>query len=189
MFYFKSADVDNSSQEAAAHILPLTQCGDGTLCCGNKYAFVGADCCRKRKGLFLENDKLVSTSASASSAPTASSSASGTPSALGTPLAAAASATSSPASSSGNNTGAIVGGVVGGMAAIVIAAMAFWYFIIRRNLKQGRQQREGAGYEDQTGDKPRWQSTSEAPTNEVRMMREMDSAQQPRTQELPTYRS
>lgn len=78
---------------------------------------------------------------------------------------------------------------MGGIAGIVIAAMAFWYFIIRRNLKKGRQQREGVGFEYQTEDKARWQNASEAPTNEARIMGEMDSAQQPGTQELPTYRS
>lgn len=37
------------------------------------------------------------------------------------------------------NTGAVVGGVVGGVAAVVACAMAFWWFVIRKQLRRRKQ--------------------------------------------------
>ncbi len=76
-----------------------------------------------------------------------------------------------------------MGGVVGGVAGIVAAALAFWYFMIRRNIRQRSLPQQS--YEPyQTGKGHVWQDPSEAPTYERgTRMGELDTAQ-PRTQEL-----
>lgn len=137
------------------------------------------DCCESRRGVYVDNGKLVSTSP-ASSRPTATS-ASSSASTNGT----SPQSTPSPEPSS-SNTGAIVGGVVAGVAGVVILAFAFWFFMIRRSLKQ-RSQLPSQSYEPYQTDKPpvMWQGVNEAPTYESKGRRgELDSLPIGRTQEL-----
>lgn len=155
---------------------PLTTCGDRSLCCGSIIHEAGQTCCSHRKGVYLEDGKAVSTSsASSTTAPTAS------PTSALSKTSSSSTGTPKPSS---NDTGAIVGGVVGGVAGVVAAALAFWYFLIRRNLHQRAQ--APSSYEPyQTGKGQVWQEPSEAPTYESGGRRELDGvAAQPRTQEL-----
>ena len=159
--YHSAVDPENYIYDNAT--AAVTTCGDRSLCCGSIDQEAGQTCCSHRKGVYLENGKLVSTppaSAAASTAATAS------PTSSSSPSSSSSSASPSPNPSS-NNTGAIVGGVVGGIAGIVAAALAFWYFMIRKSLRQRSQAPNG--FEPyNTGTGKIWQDPSEAPTYERR---------------------
>ena len=111
----------------------MTVCGDMSLCCGDPKQGHGQSCCSFRKGLFLQDGKIVPTLSATATASTASASTailSAAPSTSASTLA----ATSPPPST---NIGAIVGGVIAGVAATVILALAFWYWMIRGKVRQG----------------------------------------------------
>lgn len=167
--------------------IPLTYCADGSFCCGTNYTVSATndgseDCCKQKGGLFLTNREPT----------TATPSPSGT---IAAPTTAAAStqstttgtASSSPASSpvsKSTNTGAIIGGVVGGIAAVAILSLAFWYFMIRRVVKQTAQPSSHAQAPYDKSRQQMWQEPKEVPGNEFRgelaaaaMTAELDSRQ------------
>lgn len=129
----------------------------------------------------MENGKVVNASDPTTTTPAQDQSSNnpstwGTLSASSTPT---SKATPTPAPSS-SNTGAIVRGVVGGVGGIVVAALAFWYLAIRRNLK--KQQNHAQSYEGyQAGKQEIWQEPREVDAIEV--MGELDSSTHA-TQEL-----
>lgn len=74
------------------------------------------------------------------------------------------------------NTGAIVGGVVGGIAAIVACAMAFWWFVIRKQL---RQREQSGAYEQYKVYQPQvWEDKGQVPQG-VNRTGELDSTPAP----------
>ena len=175
--------VDGQGVINANVTVPLTTCGDTSLCCGSIDNWAGQDCCSHRKGLFIQDGKIVSTSSATSSAtatPSATSSVMSSSTSSTTSTGSTATSQAKPASS---NTGTIVGGVVGGVAGIVFLALAFWYFMIRRNLRQ--QPRPSQSYEPyQTSKGQIWQNPSEVPTYENGVGRGELDGMQTRTQEL-----
>lgn len=150
---------------------PLTFCADGSLCCGD-----GKDteaCCAGNHGYVLENGRII-TSSQTSPFPTASISTA--ISAQSSTSAARATPTPSNSPSSGTDTGAIVGGVVGGVAGVAALSLAFWYFMIRRNVK-GRDL--PIGYESYaTGKQQHWQEPEELSAEGIRG--ELDSSPETR---------
>lgn len=124
----------------------------------------------------IVNGKVVTPQANAptsSSVPRPSASAAQTlsPSPSSSP-AVADTATSSPKPSS-SNTGSIVGGAVGGCAGVVALAFVFWYFIMRRKMKQRSAPPDYKPY--QVGNEGLRQAFQEAPMQEIRG--ELDSTQ------------
>jgi hypothetical protein len=106
----------------------ITRCvADGSLCCGAPGSDEAGECCNAKRGVFLDNLKVVNTK------PTA-----GTSSQILSTTSASSSATSSPSgtpaasSDSRSNTGAIVGGVVGGIGGIAVIAAVAWFLLRRR---------------------------------------------------------
>jgi hypothetical protein len=102
----------------------VTQCNDGTYCCGQG----NNTCCDQGKGVRIAaiDGTPVSSSIGTSSTLSATSSAtksSTSPTQLG----------SNPPNGKGSNTGAIAGGVVGGVVGGIIIAAAAWYFWRRRS--------------------------------------------------------
>ncbi|KAI4271012.1 MAG: hypothetical protein LQ337_006308 [Flavoplaca oasis] len=122
--------IDALGGDLADISMPLTACADGSYCCGFNDALTEA-CCRVHGGVFVENGKVVSSSASSfpTSPSTARSSQTSSPSSTPVTLPEPTAPTPNPPSS---NTGPIVGGVVGGIAGVTVLALAFWYFILRR---------------------------------------------------------
>lgn len=156
--------------------VPLTYCADGSFCCGANYTVSATDdgsedCCKQKGGLYLINDE-----------PTTA-----TPSASATTAVATTAKTNAPAPSpvsKPTNTGAIVGGVVGGVAAVAILGLAFWYFMIRRNLRQIAQRPSHAQAPYNMSKQQMWQKPNELPGNDLRgelgaaaMMTELDARQ------------
>ena len=83
-----------------------------------------------------------------------------------------------------SNVGAIVGGGVGGATGLTCLALAFWYFVIRRQI--AKRQISPQVYESfYTGRKDVWEQPKEAPEDDNR--RELE-ANRPR-QELEAHRS
>lgn len=158
---------------------PITTCGDGSLCCGSLQGSAGQDCCNQRQGLFLQDGKLISASITATSTPTVA--AATTASTTSAQASKSSSSTSPAPKQASDNTGEIAGGVVGGIAGITILALGFWYFMIRRSLRQRSQQERCYG-SYAAGKGQTWQEPSEAPTYEKRG-NELE-ATEPRTQEL-----
>ena len=135
--------------------VPLIPCADGSLCCGtwnlNTTSDGTADCCNKREGTFLKTSQTSSSSivATGSSQSGVASETIITAAAAG-PMTTTITPANSIQLSSSNSptpiptstptphplyTSVVVGGVVGGIGAIVSLGLAFWYFMIRRTLK------------------------------------------------------
>ena len=104
---------------------PVTDCGDGTYCCGDTVPenpsneLSGSDCCAQKKGARI--DSGVTSSSSSSTVLPSSTSASSTAALTGLPKL-------SKAPDPLSNTGAIAGGAVGGTAALVFLILVVWYF-------------------------------------------------------------
>ncbi|KAG7005759.1 hypothetical protein G7Y79_00018g045660 [Physcia stellaris] len=139
----------------------VTTCADGTLCCGNYTTAL--PCCANGKGYVIQQGRVIkaqdaTTSRTQSSAPiprTSSISPSST-SVIPTP----------PPASKPSDTGVIVGGVVGGVAGVAALGLAFWYFMIRKRVKQS----EPSQFDEP--DKGRqqqvWQEPKEIPADIIR---------------------
>lgn len=103
--------------------VPLTYCADGIFRCGTKYTDSAAndgsdDCSQQKGGLYLVNGEPTTATPSPSAATAAR---------INTP---APSPSAKP-----TNTGLIDGGVVGVIVAVTILSLAFWYFMIGRNVE------------------------------------------------------
>ncbi|KAH8719352.1 hypothetical protein GQ44DRAFT_623379 [Phaeosphaeriaceae sp. PMI808] len=118
----------------------LTRCvDDGSLCCGAPGSDEAGDCCKAKRGVFLDNLKIVSAKPpSASSSQTRLSITRETITSTNSRSTAQSTTqppTQTPAPSSGSDTnvGAIAGGVVGGVAGILAFVLAGW--LLRRHKK------------------------------------------------------
>ncbi|KAE9971349.1 hypothetical protein EG328_005710 [Venturia inaequalis] len=98
--------------------VPLTQCQDGSLCCG----YNNTNCCSRSQGSFIVNGQVSTSNPSSSTTTTTGTSATSSP------------ASSSPSTSS-RNTGAIAGGVVGGVVGLLVVLGAVWWGL--RGRKRG----------------------------------------------------
>ncbi|KAL8948179.1 MAG: hypothetical protein Q9222_005612 [Ikaeria aurantiellina] len=176
----KHGEDHGDGDDYASVLTSITTCADGSLCCGNE-AEPGS-CCAEGNGMFIENGKLVKSTSATSSAPAMPSSTTTISIQATSSSSASTTSTESASDSSSSNTGTIVGGVVAGVAGIAgiaALALAFWYFIIRRELQ--RQQILLNGYEDYQASKHEiWEeqpteTPKEVPANERRG--ELDTTQ------------
>jgi len=105
----------------------VTECSDGSYCCGLSSTGAGGTCCQTHQGVFLVDGKVLYTN------PTSTGSA--VP--LVTATASVPLITSSATPNSAPSTGAIAGGVVGGVAGLTLVIGAIWCFLVRSRRKRG----------------------------------------------------
>ena len=126
-FYATSVDPNNKTWSRAESDYLVTQCDDGSLCCGSRGSPEFGECCRENRGVWLDNLKVVSTKPDTGST---SSMASDQP-------APSATVPPKPANASSSRTAIIVGvvaGVLGGIAGITGCALLIW--LLRRHKKR-----------------------------------------------------
>ena len=144
-FYIQGQDLKDLSGGGTT----ITQCSDGSYCCGN--GTIGQPCCDQRNGVFLSGGDIMhsppptataslatksSNTASFSSSvaiPSSNITSSSSPSLL---LATFSSLPSSDKSPSGRMTGIIVGAVLG---TALILTMGFAIILLKKSWRKGRQ--------------------------------------------------
>ena len=120
---------------------PVTDCGDGSFCCGdsnpnNPANFINAtDCCAQKKGVPISNSNAKSSSSTASSSTTTSPSSSQNPGSTST-TGPTTSAQGNSTSSSTSHSGAIAGAVVGGIAIVALIGLALGLLATWRRRKR-----------------------------------------------------
>jgi hypothetical protein len=118
---------DNVTINRAATDYLVTQCEDGSLCCGIRGSDEYGECCREKRGVWLDNLKVVSTKPAYNSMSSIFASSTASPSS-------SASHSAPPSTSPSDHTGAIVGGVVGGVAGILAILLGMW--LLQRHKKR-----------------------------------------------------
>ena len=168
--------------------IPLTNCADGSLCCGRLNGSLSpfedgtANCCKQRSGFLIVDGKVSTGTPSASVArmttiviATSTTSISTTSSAtvtFPTPIQAPSARTT--------DTGAVIGGVVGGVVAVLFIGLAFEYFVVHRKLKSNIRSGPPAQSLYDFGEQEGWQIPRKAPVDSFRS-RDLE-AQATRTQ-------
>ncbi|KAH0435092.1 hypothetical protein CcaCcLH18_04990 [Colletotrichum camelliae] len=126
--------VDANRTQAQTDIV-VTQCADGTYCCGN--ADPARKCCQAGKGVRVVNGQVVASSSTTSSA-TASATASTSTADSSTSVETTTADTSDDTSSSGtdSNRAAIIGGAVGGTVGALLLIGGIVAFMMHRRKKK-----------------------------------------------------
>ena len=142
-FYIQGTDPNDLSDTDST----ITQCTDGSYCCGN--GTIGQPCCDQRKGVFLLNGETVSSNPSITTSTAATSSASNPSSSAAIPTSAITSSSrpslplttslsppSQDKSPSGKTIGTIVGAVLG---TALIVSTGFTIFLLVKSRRSCRQ--------------------------------------------------